>query len=189
MEYKEQHFLCPNDADCMETIQGNCLYSDRPLGKKEQGTVSREHLTGCRLEEQQICPSLGWCLVFVEIIHQIPDGARRAVLRSGQEGAWVQKLSAQRVIYTVTAGATSLLHAAALALVSPGAQVLECCLWRKAERVFHCSLAGVSLLSCWYFTALFSITPISVFSPGRPVWVFGLSVCQWQFQDQHQING
>lgn len=78
----------------------------------------------------------------------------------------MQKLCAERAVHTVAAGATSLLHTAALGLVSPGGQVLENCLWSKAEREFHCSLAG-----------LFLITPISAFSPGQPGWVFLVCIC------------
>lgn len=61
---------------------------------------------------------LTWVVpVFVQIIHQIPDGAWRAVL----EGAG-RSLSAEPAAHTA-AGTTSLLHTAALALVSPGGQV------------------------------------------------------------------
>lgn len=100
------------------------------------------------------------------------------MLGRGQEGACFEKGTAEAMCrtsslysdYIFSVGTTSLLHAAALSLVSPGCQILESYLWRsKAESVFHYSLTGV-----------FPITHVSIFSSGHPGFFCGY-LCQGQF--------
>lgn len=160
MKYKEQHFFfwCPNNTDCMETIQGNRLSSDRPLGKKGARNCLQRAFNRVSIGEAATLP-LTWVVpVFVEIIHQIPDGEQSWEVGRKEPEC---RNCVQSKQFTLAVGATSLLNTAALALVSPGGQVLENCLRSKAGRVFHCPLAG-----------LFPITPSSAFSPGQSGWVF-----------------
>lgn len=86
----------------METIQGNCLSSDRPLGKKGARNCLQRAFNRVSIGEEETLP-LAWVVpVFVEIIHQIPDGEqcwevgrKEPVCRN-----CVQKLCAEQAVYT-----------------------------------------------------------------------------------------
>lgn len=56
-KYKEQHILCPNNADRMETIQGNSLCSDRPPGEKGARNCLQRAFNRASIGEEAMLPS------------------------------------------------------------------------------------------------------------------------------------